>query len=148
VSHQRIPIIVHLNCVCLQEEGYKQWLESSNVYLDQDHVPFDVQVYETALGVYEITVWITITRSIIHHSLVFMLPSIIARTCTKRLYDISAARPPHFPLSSSLPLSPAPSPSYSPAPSPLFVPLVLSLAITFCLSPSHSHSRGRSANDV
>jgi RNA:NAD 2'-phosphotransferase (TPT1/KptA family) len=56
VSHQRIPIIVHLNCVCLQEEGYKQWLESSNVYLDQDHVPFDVQVYETALGVYEITV--------------------------------------------------------------------------------------------
>ena len=43
-----------------QEEGYKQWLDSSNVYLDQDHVPFDMHVLETALGVYEITVCVCV----------------------------------------------------------------------------------------
>jgi hypothetical protein len=43
-------------CLSIQEPGQKQWLQDSNVYLDKDHVPFDVHVHETALGVYEMTV--------------------------------------------------------------------------------------------
>jgi hypothetical protein len=43
-------------CLKIEEPGFRQWLEDSHVYLDKDHVPFDVHVHETALGVYEMTV--------------------------------------------------------------------------------------------
>jgi len=43
-------------CLKIEEPGFRQWLEDSHVYLDKDHVPFDVHVHETALGVYEMTI--------------------------------------------------------------------------------------------
>ena len=47
---------IKFKCLNVQEEGYKQWLERSNVYLDKVHVPFDMQVEETATGIYQIQV--------------------------------------------------------------------------------------------
>jgi len=59
---------VKYKCLKIQQEGYKQWLESSNVYLDDDHVPFDVQVYETALGIYEMQIR---TEKLCEHDLLY-----------------------------------------------------------------------------
>lgn len=59
---------IRFQCLNIQEEGYNQWLEDSNVYLDKDRVPFDMQVDETALGVYEITIR---TQKLCEHDLLY-----------------------------------------------------------------------------